>query len=226
MLRHVFYLHGFGSSAGSTKAAFFADRLRPHGLDLLCPDLNQPDFETVTTTRMIAQVDEALAGLPPGPVSLIGSSLGGFVAFHLAVRHAAGRGKARATARPIDRLVLLAPALDFGRTTFGGMSREELEAWRRTDRHEFFHHAENRPRPVRYALYADAQQYDSASCVLDTPMLVFQGRRDTVVDPAMVQRFASARPWAALRLLDDDHQLGSSLDLMWQETAAFLGLCE
>jgi len=62
--------------------------------------------------------------------------------------------------------------------------------------------------------------------VVDTPALVFQGRRDTVVDPAMVQRFASGRPAMTLRMVDDDHQLGSSFPLMWREIAAFLGLCE
>jgi hypothetical protein len=225
-MRHVLYLHGFASSANSTKAMFFAERLRPHGLELHCPDFNAPGFESMTATRMLGQVDEALAALPPGPVALIGSSLGGFVAYHAAVRHAPARGRARTTVRPIDRLVLLAPAFEFGKTPFGGLSQDELKRWRETDRHEFFHHAENRMLPVRYALYADAQQYDSARSVLDTPTLVFQGRRDTVVDPAMVQRFGSARPSMSVRMLDDDHQLGSSLELMWRETAAFLGLCE
>jgi len=225
-MRHVFYLHGFASSSKSTKAAFFAERLRPHGLALHCPDLNQPDFEHVTVTRMLGQVDGALAALPPGPVSLIGSSLGGFVAYHTVFRHAAARGRAGTTARPIDRLVLLAPAFEFGRTPFGGLSPEDMRRWRETDRHEFFHHAENRPRAVRYALYEDAQRYDSEACVVDTPALVFQGRRDTVVDPAMVLRFGASRPAMSVRMLDDDHQLGSSLDLMWREIAAFLGLCE
>ena len=225
-MRHVFYLHGFASSPASAKSAFFAERLRPHGIELFCPDFNQPDFESVTTTRMIGQVDQALAELPPGPVTLIGSSLGGFVAVHVAVRHATGRGRARTAKRPIDRLVLLAPALEFGRTPFGGLTQADMDEWKATDRHEFFHHAENRPRGVRYALYADAQRYDSAACVLDTPALVFQGRRDTVVEPAMVQRFAGSRPSMTVRMLDDDHQLGSSLELMWRETAAFLGLCE
>jgi len=55
---------------------------------------------------------------------------------------------------------------------------------------------------------------------------VFQGRQDTVVDPVMVQRFAAARPAMSLRMVDDDHQLGASHELMWQEIARFLGLCE
>jgi hypothetical protein len=225
-MRHVFYLHGFASSPTSTKASFFAKRLRPHGLELHCPDFNEPDFESMTATRMLGQIDEALAALPPGPVALIGSSLGGFLAYHAAARHAAARGRAGTAARPIDRLVLLAPAFAFGRTPFGGLDDEELRRWRETDRREFFHHAENRLCAVRYALYEDAQRYDSEARVLDTPALVFQGRRDTVVDPAMVQRFGAARPAMTVRMLDDDHQLGSSLDLMWRETAAFLGLCE
>jgi uncharacterized protein len=223
--RHVIYLHGFASSAKSAKATFFAEGLRPHGIELRCPDFNEPDFESITPARMLGQVDAALAELPPGPVALIGSSLGGFVAFHAAVRHAAARGRARTTARPIDRLVLLAPAFEFGRTPFGGLSPDQLRRWQETDSHEFFHHAEGRPRAVRYALFADAQRYDSAACALDTPALVFQGRHDTIVDPAMVRRFVAGRPSMTVRMLDDDHQLGASLDLLWRESSAFLGLC-
>jgi len=225
-MRHVFYLHGFASSPASSKSAFLAGRLRRHGLDLHCPDFNEPDFETMTVTRMLEQVDRAIAALPPGPVALIGSSLGGFVAYHTAFRHAAPRGRAATTAHPIDRLVLLAPAFEFGRVPFSGMTEADLAAWRETDRYEVRHHAENRPRAIRYAIYEDAQRYDSARSLVETPALVFQGRNDTVVNPAMVQRFAAARPAMALRMVEDDHQLGSSFDLMWREIAAFLGLCE
>jgi hypothetical protein len=225
-MRHVFYLHGFASSAKSAKATFFAERLRAHGLALHCPDFNEPDFETITATRMLGQMDEAMAALPPGPVALIGSSLGGFVAYHTAYRHAAARGRARTSVRPIDRLVLLAPAFEFGRTPFGGIGDEEMKRWRDTDRYEFFHHVENRLRPVRYALYQDAQQYDSAGCAVDTPALVFQGRHDSVVDPAMVRRFAARRRAMTVREVDDDHQLSASLDFMWREISAFFGICE
>jgi hypothetical protein len=224
--RNVLYLHGFASSPASGKSAFFAERLRRHGIDLQCPDFNEPDFETMTITRMLEQVDAALAGFPPGPVALIRSSLGGFVAYHTAFRHAAPRGRARTTDHPVDRLVLLAPAFEFGRIPFGGMTDADLVSWRETDRYEVFHHAENQPRAIRYAIYADAQHYDSARSLVETPSLVFQGRRDTVVDPAMVQRFAASRPSMALRMVDDDHQLGASLELMWREMATFFGLCE
>jgi uncharacterized protein len=223
-MRHAFYLHGFASSPDSTKAALFAERLAAAGVALHCPDLNAPDFERLTVSRMIAQVEAAMAALEPGPVSVMGSSLGGFVAYHLAARQRARPGGVRAGAHPIDRLVLLAPAFDFGKSSFSGMTAADVERWRVTDRHEFFHYAENRPRQVRFALYEDAQRYDSELLPVDVPMLIFQGARDTIVEPAMVQRVAAARPSAAVRLVDDGHQLSSCLGLIWSETAAFLGL--
>ena len=85
-MRHFLYLHGFVSSPESTKATFLADRLGGHHLVLSCPDLNLPDFSTLTVTRMIRQVEGELAERKPGPTVLFGSSLGAFVALHLAER--------------------------------------------------------------------------------------------------------------------------------------------
>jgi surfactin synthase thioesterase subunit len=56
------------------------------------------------------------------------------------------------------------------------------------------------------------------------PILIFQGRRDTAVDPASVEAWARPRSNVELHMLDDDHQLGGSLDYMWRETQRFLVL--
>jgi hypothetical protein len=56
------------------------------------------------------------------------------------------------------------------------------------------------------------------------PSIVFQGRRDVVVDPAGVREWCASRASVTLRELDDDHSLHASLDVIWRETAAFLGL--
>jgi pimeloyl-ACP methyl ester carboxylesterase len=211
---HVFYLHGFASSARSSKAAFFREHFAAYGIELHAPDLNEPDFSTLTIGRMLDQVKRAIEDAGPGPVVLIGSSLGAFVAVQATLQNA----------RRVERLVLLAPALDFGGNRMRDLGDRRLDEWRRTNRLEVFHHAYGRTMPVHYELFADAQRYDSLHTQIDVPVLVFQGRCDAAVDPATVERWANERPNAELHLLDDDHQLLASLDGIWRDTARFLGL--
>ena len=218
---HIFYLHGFMSSPASSKAAFLADRFRRHRLTLHCPDLNEPDFSTVTTTRMVAQVETAIAAMAPDAVTLIGSSLGAFVALHVAERAAIGRARSE---RPIERLVLLAPALDFGRHRLGDIDDAGMARWRDSGWLELTHHAYGEVCRVHYELYTDAHRYDSFAAKCGAPMLVLQGNQDAVVDPETVARFAAPRPHVRMVRLDDDHQLTGSLERVWSETASFLGL--
>lgn len=215
--RHVLYLHGFASSAKSSKAVFFADRLAPHGIRLTTPDFNEPDFEHLTITRMIGQVRDTLAALPPAPAALIGSSLGAFVAVHAAAAQDGWRLGAR-----IDRLVLLAPALDFGRTRLADIGDAGVARWKETDRLDVFHHAFGRTMPLRYALYDDAGRYNSFAVSLGLPTLIFQGRRDDVINPEGPIQWADGQSNVRLRLLDDDHQLLSSLETIWAAAFTFL----
>jgi uncharacterized protein len=208
----IFYLHGFASSAQSSKAAFVRTRLADLGVALRTPDFNEPDFSTLTITRMIAQVGAEIRRLPNEDVTLIGSSLGGFVAVQVAVRYP----------ERVNRLVLLAPALDFSGNRVRDLGDRGVEEWQQTNRLDVFHHAFGRVMPVHYELFADAQRYDSMNARLTMPILIFQGRRDTAVDPDTVQAWSEARPNADLRLLDDDHQLHGSLEYIWSEMARFL----
>ena len=68
----IIYLHGFASSHRSTKATWFGERLRRHGLAFSCPDFNEPDFSTLTITRMLdriaGEVERAFKGKGPGLV--------------------------------------------------------------------------------------------------------------------------------------------------------------
>jgi uncharacterized protein len=215
---HLFYLHGFASSPDSGKAAYLRGRLDPFGQPLHAPDFNAPDFSTLTVSRMLGQVGAAIAALPPGPVGLIGSSLGGFVALHAAAAQVAE------TARPIARLVLLAPAVDFASGRDGWLTAAELETWRRTGWRDVFHYAWNRTLPMHYALYEDGHRFDAFAAHFETPTLVFQGAQDSVVNPRRVNEWAAPRANVAVRVLDDDHQLQGHLETIWKDSAAFLGL--
>jgi uncharacterized protein len=218
VISRVVYLHGFASSAQSSKAQFFAGKFAELGIPLVAPDLNAPDFATMTVTRMLDEVGTVLAQGQPGPVALIGSSLGGFVAWH-----AAARLTHVLPDHPITGLVLLAPAVTFGRDRQEDFGPGVVDEWQRTGTREFFHYGENAPRHLHYEFYRDAFTYPAAHAHVDTPTLVFQGTEDDVVKPQGVIEFCQGRPNVALHLLQDGHQLHAHLDEMWRETRTFLG---
>src|SRR5262245_34989056 len=146
-ISHVVYLHGFASSPASSKAQRFRQECEARGLGFACPDFNEPAFDTLTVTRMLDQTRDAIASVGDGPVALVGSSLGGFVAVHAA---------ARATPGKVARLILMAPAFDFGGNRLRQLGDAGIEKWRAEGFLEFFHYAHNQPRRVRFGLYEDA----------------------------------------------------------------------
>jgi pimeloyl-ACP methyl ester carboxylesterase len=211
----VFYLHGFASSSRSAKAGYFTERLRPFGIEVRSPDFNEPDFETMTMTRMLDRLEADVTALDSAqPVALMGSSLGGT----LAVLAAARLGSR------VDRLVLLAPAVMFAKPGHHLLPPERIEEWRRKGARPFFHHGFDEERPLRFDFYEDTLKYDAFQTRFTQPTLVFQGLRDTSVDYRTVEEFARTRPNVTLSLLDDDHQLIASLPRMWDDVQLFLGL--
>lgn len=212
-MRPVFYLHGFASSPAGTKASWFADQLRVHGIELHRPDLNEPSFETMTVTRMLEQVGSALSR-EREPSAVIGSSLGGALAVL-----AAARFRDR-----VDRLVLLAPAVMLAKRYHHLVPPERVEEWRRRGALPFFHYGYNEERRLNYAFHEDSLSHDAFEAAFDQPTLIFQGLRDRSVDYRGVEEFARTRPNVTLSLVDDDHQLTASLPRMWDAIAPFLGL--
>ena len=210
----MFYLHGFASSPKSTKVGYFSDRLRERGIEARCPDFNQPDFASLTMTRMLDQLGEELAKLDGAPATLFGSSLGGTLAILAAERFGA----------QIDRLVLLAPAVMFAKPGDPMLPPEKIDDWRRRGALPFFHYAYNEERQLSVSFYEDSLQYDAFNATLPQPALIFQGLHDASVDHRTVEAFAKTRSNVTLSLLDDDHQLIASLPRMWTDIRDFLGI--
>ena len=195
------YLHGFASGPASKKATFFRHRIP----SLEIPDLAAGDFEHLSITSQIDVIDEMTVG---ESVSLIGSSMGGY----LAALYAARRPEA------VARLVLLAPAFAFARSW---AEAPEAESWRKTGFLDVYHYGEKRTRRLSYHLIEDALGYDDFPD-FQQPALIFHGIHDTVVPPGLSSQFAGTHPNTRLRLLDSDHELLNVLDSIWREAGPFL----
>lgn len=78
----ILYLHGFCSSPASWKSRLLAEAMASRGLAerFICPPLSPvPDQAVAAVSRLI--------NAAAGPVTLVGSSLGGHYANHLAEKH-------------------------------------------------------------------------------------------------------------------------------------------
>ncbi len=201
------YLHGFASSPSSRKARFFEARFRELGIGLEVPDLAEGDFRNLTLSAQLKVIERAAGA---DPVSLIGSSMGGYLAALYAARHS-----------EVEKLVLLAPAFSFASRWPETLGEQAMEQWKRTNRLDVFHYSEGREVELGYQLIEDALQYE-AYPDFKQPAVIFQGRKDTVVPPRFAEKFAAGHPNATLRLLDSDHDLVNVLDEMWMETEKFL----
>ncbi len=219
MRPNILYLHGFASSPGGTKASAFRERLAARGLTLHVPDLNVPDFEHLTLTAMIEAAAEAVRQCPPGPVYLIGSSLGGFTALHFLDRRRA------AEAQRVERLVLIAPALAFLGRHSVALGAEVMAQWQARGWLPVYHDGYQRQMRLRHDLVEDLRDYSGGFDVaLDIPTLIFHGRRDESVDYRLSERFARDRDNVTLRLFDSDHRLLDCVDAMWEEMVVFFDL--
>jgi len=203
----ILYLHGFASAPSSAKARYFRAALESAGAQVEVPDLAEGDFERLTITGQLGVIERAAHN---EPVSLIGSSLGGYLAALYAARHS-----------EVRRLVLLAPGFAFARRMQEYLGAEKMEQWRRAGFFEFFHYGENRPRTLRYTLMEDAARYEDFPD-FHQPALIFHGAQDEIVPAAGSQQFARAHPNARLEILDSNHDLLNVLDQIAPKVMRFL----
>jgi pimeloyl-ACP methyl ester carboxylesterase len=207
MPARVIYLHGFASGPGSKKAQLFRRRFAERGVQLETPDLAAGDFGRLTISGQLAVVEGTARG---EAVSLIGSSMGGYLAALYAARHA-----------ETARLVLMAPAFGFGRRFLDAIGPAEEERWRETGWRAVFNYSTGREERLWWRLIEDGLAFEEFPDA-PQPALIFHGRRDDHVPYALSEEFVRRHPHARLELFDDGHELLDSVDPIWAATEAFL----
>lgn len=190
------YLHGFASGPSSRKGVMLQGRLRDLGVELELPDLNRPSFAELTISGALEAVDELVASRPSVPWTLVGSSLGGWIA------------SLYARSRPdrVERLVLLCPGFELVPRWSESADRGDIERWRRDGALEV-KDASGRPTMLHWGFFADAQLHEpmpDPAC----EVLLIHGSRDEIVPLATSREFVARRAdRRRLVVLDDDHAL-------------------
>jgi predicted esterase YcpF (UPF0227 family) len=206
------YLHGFASSPQSAKARFFNQCWQDGALALEIPDLNGYDFSSLTLTRQIVQVSQ-LIEQSELPVTLIGSSFGGLTAAWLAE-----------TCFQVQRLVLLAPAFNFGPIWLSQLGEKNLLDWQKSGSLLVHHYGYRRSVPINYELIQDLANYPQEKLIREIPTLIIHGSNDEVIPLENSRHYAFSRPWVQLIELDSDHALTDVMARIWAEMQLFLNL--
>jgi pimeloyl-ACP methyl ester carboxylesterase len=144
------------------------------------------------------------------PVSLIGSSMGGYLAALYGATHP-----------EVERLILMAPAFAFAKGWEARIGPAQVEEWRRSGFMEVFHYGDGGNRRLGYQLLDDARRYEDFPDV-SQPTLIFHGAGDDVVPVELSRRFADGRANVRLEVVDSSHELLNVLDQMGAETLTFL----
>jgi pimeloyl-ACP methyl ester carboxylesterase len=211
---HIVYLHGFASSPQSSKAQFFKRKFEERGISrgisIEIPELDEGNFERLTVSGMLDVVSRVIAGRK---CVLMGSSLGGFAAGLYAARHP----------REVERLVLLAPALQFSKRWRARFSAEELAEWKRKGWKDFYHYGRKRDERLGYLFIQDAVQFEGEP-EFPQPALILHGSHDEIVPVETSRDYVRRHPHAQLREFASGHEMTDVMEDLWRETAAFLGL--
>jgi pimeloyl-ACP methyl ester carboxylesterase len=200
MTWHGVYLHGFASGPGTAKGVALGRRLAGCLASYTIPDLEGGDFRGLTMDGILDRAEAALAALPAdgGRVLLIGSSLGGYTAAHLA---ATGRAR-RATA-----LLLIAPAFGFTSRWAERLGAEGVARWHAAGAWPFYHHVREREELLGSGFLTSCERLPDFPADPGLPVAIVHGRQDETVDHRASVEYARRHPLAELHLVHGDHRL-------------------
>ncbi|UCF63686.1 MAG: esterase [bacterium] len=207
-----FYLHGFLSGPNSNKGKYLSGKFRDLGHELIRPDLNGGDFENLTISSQLQVVHDEIRSSADEAV-LIGSSLGAFIAALSAEKYP-----------QVEKLVLLAPALDFVNRYFNTLSQQEVSRWKESGYMSLYHYAYEKEMRLGYGMVKDAVKFKNIEFTRSISALLIHGIYDEVVPSAVSVKYLQENPRASLLFFPSDHSLGDQLENIWKYIMSFLGL--
>ena len=206
----IVYLHGFASGPTSQKGTYLKKALTERGYRVLLPDLNGGDFGHTTISRQLAIVDEVVQTLS-GPVMLIGSSLGGYLA-GLYAEHST----------KVTAIVMMCPAFQFARRFLQRLPPDFMNAWQETGMLNLQPLGYEGLPPLHYEIVEDARQYEQIAIRRRLPALVIHGLEDEVVPYTLSLDYLQHNPEARLLLRHSDHALTNILPAIEKQILLFL----
>ncbi len=208
------WLGGFKSDMAGTKAQVLAEWAKGRGQGLVRFDYSGHGrsggaFEDGTISRWLGDALAVLDRLTDGPLVLVGSSMGGWIAL-LAARALPDRVKA---------LLLIAPAADFTeRLMWPAFSAEEQRRIMAEGRLEQRSQYSPELNVITRAMIEDGRRHllMNASIAFDGPVRILQGGQDPDVPASHVQEIARLFTGDDVQLsmiADGDHRLSRPQDL-------------
>jgi pimeloyl-ACP methyl ester carboxylesterase len=213
------WLCGFKSDMASTKAQALDDHCAETGRALTRFDysghgVSGGRFEDGTVTRWLDETLAVIRAATKGPLLLVGSSMGGYLAL-LAARALAQAGEAERLAG----MALIAPAVDFTEALIWQNAPEDARraileqgAWSRPSPYS------TEPYPITQALIEDGRRHLLLGDTIRThcPVAILQGMADEDVpyrhSMALVEHIAGD-PATLTLVKDGDHRLSRPQDL-------------
>jgi len=211
MFKSIVHVHGFASSARSTKAKYLGERMESvRGAEFYALDMNPTptDFRYLTTTGAIGRLRQYILDRQLEDLAFVASSFGGLVATYYAHRFGA-----------VTRMLLLAPLL---RWKLDWLSEEQVERWREKGTAPIPHYGFGGELPLDFGYYEDGQRYREAAPPA-APTLIIHGRNDETVPIDHSRAYAGQYP-DRVRLLELDagHDLNDHLATIWGQVQEFV----
>ena len=223
----IVFLSGFRSDMAGTKAQFLKQQCMARGQSYLLLDYSghgQSGGE-FTDGSIKSWCDDALdvidAVLPlDAPLLVVGSSMGGWIALHIAVK----------CASRVRGMVGIAPAPDFTRDIWNNELDDAGRDLIKRDGVIYQPSEYGDPFPITYKLLIDSD----SMCLMDAPIdlsipvALLHGKMDTDVPWQLSQKLAQNLPNATVNahfIADGDHRLSrdQDLSLLWRAVLDILG---